>query len=360
MPPKTKTVKLKSADYLYFSRCGRYLATSKVQGRIHLYTLPDCALSWAGKPLKNIDMLAFSPCTNYLSVSAEGGHWCVLKVADGSVVLTGRSPRQTHGVYTALHFLPDGTGLFVIDAYDYFDKDADPPRWAKVREASQWGFPDGALQGVHQLDLPFNNCQVFQSPTSGRYVMLHTLPALLEDGHSTVSYAVCTWTGSPLAAEMADIPPPESARAPDKAPGKGRWKSMETIRFAADGDMALLLYPGYASPGYALLLADGETFAERAFTLLPILQKGFFLDSAVGTEVVAAAYYEDSASGIYFYRRADLSLIGHFPYPERISRLAFHPGGTGLAVAAGAKSLYYPGFPQSEAGLSAWLGNAMQ
>ncbi len=359
MVQKAKSVKLKSADYLYFSRCGRYLATSKVQGRIHLYSLPDCALLWAGKPLKNIDMLAYSPCTNYLSVTAEGGHWCVLNVADGSVVLTGRNPRQTQGVFTPLHFLPDGSGLFVIDAYDYFDKHADPPRWAKVREASQWGFSDGVLQGVRQLDLPFSSGQVFQSPVSGRYVMLHTLPAPLENGHSTISYALCSWQGSPLAAEMADIPPPESARAPDEAPGKGRWKWIESIRFAANGDMALLVHPGYANPGYALLLVDGETFAERAFAPLPILQEGFFRDCAVGSEIVASTYYDSSASGgVYFHRRADLSLIGHWPYPERISAVAFHPSGMGLALAAGAKSMYYPDFPQSEAGLTAWLDNA--
>lgn len=366
MTQKTKTIKLKSADYLYFSRCGRYLATGKVQGRIHLYGLPDGALLWAGKPLKNIDMLAFSPCTNYLSVSAEGGHWCVLNVTDGSVLLGGRSPRQTQGVYTTLHFLPDGAGLFVIDAYDYFDKSADPPRWERVREASQWGFPDGVLQGVRQLDLPFNNCQVFQNPASGRYVMRHTLPAPLENGRNTVSYALCTWTGSPLAAEPADIPPPASASAPDNAPGRGRWKWLETVRFAADGDMALLLMPGYANPGYALLLADGETFAERAFAALPAfnddVRGGSYTDCAVGAEIVAAAYYEHASKsgGVYFYRRADLSLIGHLPYPERISNIAFHPGGTGFAVAAGAKSVYYPDFPQNEAGLSAWLGKAVQ
>lgn len=49
MNKKSKNIKLKNADYLYFSRCGRYLATSKVQGRIHLYGLPDRTLLWAGK-----------------------------------------------------------------------------------------------------------------------------------------------------------------------------------------------------------------------------------------------------------------------------------------------------------------------
>lgn len=93
MPTKIKAVKLKSADYLYFSRCGRYLATSKVQGRIVLYDARDGSLLWQNKPLKNIDMLAFSPCGQWLSVTAEGGHWCVLAVEDAAQVAAGRHPR---------------------------------------------------------------------------------------------------------------------------------------------------------------------------------------------------------------------------------------------------------------------------
>ena len=357
MSKNTKPIKLKSADYLYFSRCGRYLAASKVQGRIALYDARDGSLLWQDKPLKNIDMLAFSPCGQWLSVTAEGGHWCVLAVEDVVQVAAGRHPRQTHGVFNALHFLPDGSGLFNIERYTYLDKQTAPSRWENSREVTAWSFPDGVLQGVRQLDLPFSNCQVFQNPMSGRYVMLHTLPAPLENGNSTISYALHTWQGNPLTAELVDIPPPAVACAPDEAPGTGRWKWIENIGFAANGDMAVLLQPGYAHPGYALLLTDGETFAPRAFAPLPDLEAGYFKNCAVGTEIVATAHYAGETGGVYFHRRDDLSLIAYRPYPAGITAIAFHPGGTGMALAARAKSVYYPDFPQSEAGLIAWWGN---
>lgn len=357
MPKKTKTGKLKSADYLYFSRCGRYLATSKVQGRIALYDACDGSLLWQNKPLKNIDMLAFSPCGQWLSVTAEGGHWCVLAAKDAASVAAGRHPRQTQGVFNALHFLPDGSGLFNIERYTHLDTQSTPPCWKDSREVTAWSFPDGVWQGVRQLDLPFSSCQVFQNPMSGRYVMLHTLPAPLENGNSTISYALHTWQGSPLHADMIDIPPPTTACAPDEAPGAGRWKWIENIGFATNGDMAVLLKPGYAHPGYALLLTDGETFAPRAFAPLPDLEAGYFKNCAVGTEIVATAYYAGERGGVYFHRRNDLSLMGHWPYSAGITAVAFHPGGTGMALAARAKSVYYPDFPQSEARLIAWLGS---
>ena len=140
MPKNTKPIKLKSADYLYFSRCGRYLAASKVQGRIALYDARDGSLLWQDKPLKNIDMLAFSPCGQWLSVTAEGGHWCVLAVEDAVQVAAGRHPRQTHGVFNVLHFLPDGSGLFNIERYTYLDKQTAPPRWEDSREVTAWSF----------------------------------------------------------------------------------------------------------------------------------------------------------------------------------------------------------------------------
>lgn len=357
MPQKNKTIKLKSASALYFSRDGRYLATGKVQGRIALYDLCDGSLLWQNKPMKNIDMLAFSPCGQWLSVTAEGGHWCVLAVKDAATVAAGRHPRNTQSVFSTLHFLPDSSALFAIDHYTYLDKHCAPPCWKDTQEATLWCFPEGVLQGVRKLDLPFSSCQVWQNPASGRYVMLHTLPAPLAGHNSTVSYALCTWQGSPLHAAMIDIPPPAAARAPDEAPGAGRWKWIENIGFAANGDMVVLLQPGYANPGYALLLTDGETFAPRAFTPLPNLEKGFFRNCAVGAEIVATAYYTGERGGVYFHRRNDLSLIGHWPYPAGINDIAFHPGGTGMALAAGAKSVYYPDFPQSEAGVAAWLGS---
>lgn len=357
MPKKAKAIKLKSADALYFSRDGRYLATSKVQGRIALYDARDGSLLWQNKPLKNIDMLAFSPCGQWLSVTAEGGHWCVLAVKDAAQIAVGQHPRQTQGVFNALHFLPDGSGLFNIERYTYLDTQTAPPRWQDTREATLWHFPEGALQGVRELDLPFSACRVSQNPASGRYVMLHTPPAPLPGHNSTISYALCTWQGNPLHADMTDIPPPAAAHAPDEAPGAGRWKWIENISFAADGDMAVLLKPGYANPGYALLLTDGETFAQRAFTLLPEPETGFFRDCAVGADIVATAHYAGESGGVYFHRRDDLSFIAYRPYPAGITAVAFHPGGTGMALAAAAKSVYYPDVPQSEAGLIAWLGN---
>lgn len=172
--------------------------------------------------------------------------------------------------------MPDGSGLFNIERYTYLDTQTTPPRWKDTREATVWHFPDGRLQGVRQLDLPFSSCRVWQNPASGRYVMLHTLPAPLENGNSTISYALHTWQGNPLTAELVNIPPPAVARAPDEAPGVGRWKWIDNIGFAVSGDMAVLL-----KPGYALLLTDGETFAERVFAALPDLETGYFKNCAV-------------------------------------------------------------------------------
>lgn len=356
MSKKPKGIKLKSADYLYFSPCGHYLATSKVQGRIILYSLPDCQIVWENKPLKNIDNLAFSSCGQYLSVTAEGGYWCVLNVADGSQVATQRNPRKVQSVFTTMHFLADSNALFVIDSYTELDKLAtEPPYWKNVSEITEWHFLEQTLPQVYTLNLSFTNCQVFQNPVSGRYVMQYTPPVPLENDNMTISYALCTWLGRPYNTQMIDIAPPDSVRMPKEVLGEGRWKWINKIRFANDGDMAVLLKPDIVNDENALLITDGENFSQRTFTVLPSSTDFDYRDCSIGKEIVLVAYNKADYHGLMFFNRQDFKLLGEISYPERFGSVAFNPNGIGLAVAARAKSIYYPDFPQTINELAIWL-----
>lgn len=356
-------LKLKSADQLYISPDGRWLASSKAQGRIHLYDLAERAEVLAAKPLKNIDTLAFSPCSQYLSVTSLDGPWCVLAVPSGQVLLQGQN-RPTQSVYQALHFLPDGSGLFVLDHYMRLDSSGPQPRWLHEREAARWRWPDGASQGARLLDIPFTTARVHADYPRGRYWLPHFLGVPLEGGNSTTASALCIWQGDVLTAEFIPIPLPAQAAWPPGHPAHGLWKNINAFSLAPDGDAALLLGPGYrANTTHELLLLCGQSLQTKACASLCENSEDEAVACALGQDVVAVSLRAWAGPGIprlriAFYARADLRPLGQLPLPEGAnsgSNLSWHPSGQGMGLALGAGSVYHFDCPQQPEALVEWL-----
>lgn len=364
MPPHRPQapLKLKSADQLYLSPDGRWLASSRAQGRVQVYDLHARAQALSTKPLKDIDSLAFSPCSQYLSVTSLGNQWCVLAVPSGQVLLQGHG-QGTQSVFQTLNFLPDGSGLFVVDKYTRLDTSGPQPRWLDERQAIRWRWPDGAAQGTRLLDIPFTTARVHTDYPRGRYWLPHALGVPLEGGNSTTASGLCVWQGDVLTAAFHPVPPPPQAAVPPGQPGQGLWRNIEALSLAPDGDAALLLGPGYGtSATYDLLLLCGQRFEAQAFVSLCSFQQYFAAGCALGQGVAAVALRTWHSSPqpdphIAFYARADLRPLGKLPLPADAgpSSIVWHPSGHGLGLALGAKSVYYFDCPQQPEPLLEWL-----
>ena len=361
--PRLKNrLKLKSADQLYLSPDGRWLASSKVQGRVQLYDLAARAHALSVKPLKNIDGLAFSPCSRYLSVINDRKQWCVLRVPDGQVLLQGQA-RESQSVFQALNFLPDGSGLFVVDNPMRLDTRGPEPRWVHEHEATRWRWPDGAAQGTRPMPMPFTTARVHADYPRGRYWLPHTLSVPVDQTNSTAASALCVWQGDVLTADFTPVPPPPAAAVPPGQPGQGLWKSIEALSLAPDGDAAVLLAPGYRSSStYDLLLLCGQTFQAQAFTTLCPREQYHVRDCALGQGVVAVSLRTWTGGAhadvhIAFYARADLRPLGRLPLPADAypSAIVWHPSGQGLGLALEAQSVYHFDCPQQPEALAAWL-----
>lgn len=356
------SLKLKSADQLYLSPDGRWLASSRAQGRVHLYDLDARAEVMSVKPLKDIDSLAFSPCSRYLSVTNLNNQWCVLGVPDGQVLLQGQSP-AAQSVYKTLNFLPDGSGLFLVDNYARLDTSGPQPRWLYERQATRWRWPDGAAQGVRLLDMPFNTALVHADYPRGRYWLPHVVGVPLEGGNSTIASALCVWHGDVLTAPFSPVPPPPQAAVPPGHPGQGLWKIIETMSLAPDGDAVVLLGPSYRSSNtYDLLLLHGDSLQAQAFASVCSIKQHAATSCALGQGVVAVNLYAFAGQAdahIAFHARADLRPLGRLALPKRASvskrGIVWHPSGQGLGLAMGANSVYHFDCPQQPEPLLEWL-----